>query len=280
MFWSPLQPNKGAFDFKNKDNSVNVAKNSNMKTFAHSLVWPAGNLPNWVKNGNYSRDGLIDAMNNQITTVMTRYRDKIDVWSVVNEVETTPDGKDIFYKTIGPDYIDIAYQTARQIAPDAKLIYNDYDNHRSDGSKTQITRDVVNRLNSQGLVDGVGLHMGLDGAHPPAKDDVISTMKSYGVPVYVTEFSVNMRNVPGSQDVVDSTQADIYKSALESAIESGVCNDFIVFTLVDKLSYFETQSDIYGYSPNARPTPYDDNYQPKPAYYAMRDVLQAHQPSS
>jgi GH35 family endo-1,4-beta-xylanase len=62
---------------------------------------------------------------------------------------------------------------------------------------------------------------------------------------------------------------------LKAALDSGVCNDFLLETIVDKLSGWEPgNSPLPGTFADNDPTPYDDNFQPKPAYYAMSSVLQ------
>ena len=89
----------------------------------------------------------------------------------------------------------------------------------------------MNTLLPQGLLDGVGLQMHLlqSDTVPPDKQDVITTMKSYGLPVYVTEFDVNLRNVPGDQETRYAFQAKVYQDMLETCLQSGVCKGLTVF---------------------------------------------------
>jgi endo-1,4-beta-xylanase len=60
---------------------------------------------------------------------------------------------------------------------------------------------------------------------------------------------------------------------LEACLESGVCKGFTIWGFSDKDSVWETQKDIDGYSPKADPLLYDDNFSPKPAYFAVLEVL-------
>lgn len=180
---------------------------------------------------------------------------------------------DVFQRAIGSDYVDIAFQTARDTDPSAILIYNDYDNHTISGERTSVTKDIVWQLKAKGLIDGVGLQMHLDGANPPRKEDVIAAMQSYGLPIYVTEFDVNLRQVGGSQEQRSAVQAGIYKTMLEACLESQVCTHFVVFQTVDKYSVWETMPSLPFYSHNADPTPFDDDMKPKAAYFAMSNTL-------
>ncbi|MGC9423841.1 endo-1,4-beta-xylanase [Vibrio sp.] len=270
--WSNLQPNNEKIDYQASgvDWSVNFAQR-NMKgglSLGLSLVW-AADAPAWLKNGNFSRDELIHIMADHIKEVMTRYKEKVGAWVVVNEPYLPPyRTDDVFYKVIGSDYIEIAFKAAREADPSATLIYNDTSNDVSNGLTTGHTKTIVNDLKSKGLIDAVGLQMHLDGAKPPDKQDLIATMRSYGVPVFITEFDVNMKDVRGTPEERAQKQAEIYSTVVEAAIESGVCNDIFVFQVGDKYSVWENFPG-YGYSPQADPTPFDDSFQPKPAYYAL-----------
>lgn len=264
------QPNQSEFTLKDQDSDFSLTQKFGMKSLGHPLIWFDA-LPDWVKSNNFSRDDLIGVMVNHITSMMKHYKGKMNSWVVVNEAYI--DSRDIFYNKIGADYVEIAFETARNVDPSAILIYNEFDNHIAKGKYTEHTHTIVDKLKSRGLIDAVGLQMHLQGNTPPDKQDVIATMKSYDIPVYVTEFDVNMKDVGGTQENRFSQQAIIYKDMLEAALESQACKDFLIFGLVDKLSVWETMPGLWAYSANADPLPFDDNFQPKPAYFAMLDVF-------
>ena len=266
---SLTQPKQGDFRLDTMIGLAHRAFNAKREVLIHPLIW-AGDVPDWVKKGHFSRDEMIQIIRTHIRALMKPFLGKRVIFVVVNEAYIEGD---IFRQVIGDDYVDIAFQTAREYDPSAILIYNDYDNHTTAGARTQISQDIIKRLKAQNLVDGIGLQMHLDGAKPPSKDDIISTMRSYGLPVYVTEFDVNLRNVKGDQEQRFAVQAEIYRNSLEACIESAVCNHFVIFQTVDKYSVWETMPSLPFYSTNADPTPFDDEMRPKPAYYAIRDVL-------
>ncbi len=266
------QPQQGKFDFRSPDNDIPIAIKAKMKIMGHPLIWYDA-VPDWLKSGNFSKDDTTNIMTDHIVTVMGRYTGKVSAWIVVNEAYVRP-SSDIFYKKIGPEYVEIAFETARKTDPSAVLIYNEFDNHTISGKYYQHTFKVIQMLKSKNLVDAVGLQMHLQGDKPPNKQDVIKAMRSYGLPVYVTEFDINMRDVSGSQEEKFALQAKIYQDMLEACLESGVCQDFVIFGIVDKLSVWEKEKLHLGaFSLNADPTPFDNNFQPKPAYFSLLKAL-------
>ena len=112
------------------------------------------------------------------------------------------------------------------------------------------------------------------GDQPPDQADVIGTLQNYGIPIDITSMDVDLRNVKGTDSEREQVQADIYKKMLLACLESKVCQSFSVWGIGDKYSWLEYPPSASYISLNAAPTPFDDDLNPKPAYYAMLDVLQ------
>ncbi|MGB9845846.1 MAG: endo-1,4-beta-xylanase, partial [Methanothermobacter tenebrarum] len=271
VFWSNLQPTNTPIDFSKSgvDYNINFAQKSNMKkSVGIALIW-AADAPNWLRTEGFSKEQLTEIMTSHINQVVSRYKGKVGAWIVVNEAYFPPyRTDDVFYKTIGPDYIEIAFKTARETDPSATLLYNDAQNETPYGLTTSHTKKIVDDLKSKGLIDAVGLQMHLDGTNPPSKEDLVATMKSYGLPIYITEFDVNMKDVKGTREERNLIAAEIFRTVIEAAAESGVCNDVFVFQVGDKYSVWENFPG-YGFSKDADPTPFDDNLAPKLSYYTM-----------
>ena len=115
--------------------------------------------------------------------------------------------------------------------------------------------------------------MHLDAAKPPKKADVVTTMRSYGIPIYITSVDVNLKDVSGTPEQRYQVQANVFRDMLEAALESGVCSNFGIWGIGDKYSWIEWDKTYPLNSPIGDPTPFDDDYSPKPAYFAMLDVL-------
>jgi len=251
----------------------------------HPLVFPTVE-PAWLmdglKGGQIKKAQAIDVLPQHIHTVMTPFKGVIGEWAVVNEPYRFygPDRGDYWKLVIGEEYVELAFRAAREADPAAKLLLNDYDNHAisgrnrysSDQDPIHRSKLLIERLKTKGLVDGLGLQMHLQADKPPKKDDLIETMRGYGVPVHITELDVNLKNVIGSDDARFALQAQIFADVLDAALASGVCQSVCLWEFGDKYSWLEDPWFDFA-SPLAGGTPYNDALKPKPAYDAMKQVL-------
>src|SRR5579871_1210127 len=272
-----VRPSPTTFNFKQLDQVFSFAQRHNMPVQAHHLVWGEEKwLPDWLKNGNYSKAQLLDIIHNHISTVAGRYKGKVAEWSVVNEAFSRSQHiyglRDWWADHIGDQsYIDDSFIWARQTDPSAKLLLNDFEDE-STGPISNAMYDYIKAAKARGVpIDGIGMQMHIDGTNPPKKADVISNMQRFaaiGVQTYVTEFDVNMNDVQGTQDSKLQKEADIYYDMMRACIESGSCHSFAILGITDK----ETWYNYLGLR-NAEPLPFDRLYKPKPAYYSLRLAL-------
>ncbi|MCL4531364.1 MAG: endo-1,4-beta-xylanase [Chloroflexi bacterium] len=276
IYWSESEPESGTFSFNTIDKEVTFAEQNHMRIRGMGLVVPSspGLLPAWLQG--LSRDQMDKAIYNHVYTIVSRYKGRIEEWTVVTEPYMPPYfTNDVFYKAFGTyDYITTAFKAARDADPSAKLIFEDDDNHTTNGKATNLTRQIVQTLKTSGLIDSVGIEMHLRGNDAPKSSEVVQTIQSYGVPVEITSVDVDMRNVQGSKEQRYQLQASIYADTVKTCLASGICKSFSVWGIGDKYSWLEYPTSN-STSPLAEPTPFDDDLNPKPAYFAMRDVLSA-----
>lgn len=273
FYWKEIEPQRGVFDFSWADKQVAEWQKAGMEIRVQALVYPSATdlLPDWLKNGNYSATELTKIMTNHIKKIMEHYKGKVSEWDVVNEpynpgISAIPD---IFYETIGENYIDLAFQAAREADPSAKLYLNDNDNNHRSGI---VGRELplVQRLKQKGLIDAIGLEMHMvdmswvPGGIPTA-EDVTSTIKNYGIPAIVTEFDYDLSNFHGTEQERLQRQADIYQRLIQASINAGV-KEFTFWGLEDMYSGARSTT-------NAEPTMFTDPTHPKPAYFAIRDLF-------
>lgn len=171
-----IHPSEDTYNFGATDKFVEFGEKYGKTLRGHTLVWHS-QCPNWFFEDNgetASADLLIERMKDHITTVVSRYKGKIDTWDVCNEVLDDSFGLRLssWLKIVGDydgdgdkyDFIEIAFRTAHEADPDARLIINDY-SLESSTDKAITMYNMVKKMLSEGVpVDGVGLqmHVGID----------------------------------------------------------------------------------------------------------------------
>jgi endo-1,4-beta-xylanase len=205
MKMGPLQPTEGVFNFTDADAIVNFAKAHHMRLRGHTLVWH-GATPAWLfkdASGNDLLPGLrakalvLARVRAHIRTVLSRYKDDVYAWDVVNEV-IDPNQLDGFrrsrwYELTGTEYIDTAFRVAHEVAPRAKLYINDYST--TDPVKRKFLLDLVTDLKSRGVpIDGVGHQMHINIEEPSVASivETIDMFSAVGVDNQITELDVSV----------------------------------------------------------------------------------------
>src|SRR5690606_33531300 len=150
----PIHPEPGAYNFEPADQYVNFGVENDMFVIGHALVWHS-QAPDWMfidKDGKQvNKDTLLQRMQSHIETVAGRYKGKIDGWDVVNEA-LEDDGtlrKSEWLNIIGEEYIEKAFEYAREIDPDAELYYNDYNMWKAEKRDGAVR--LVRRLQEEGI---------------------------------------------------------------------------------------------------------------------------------
>jgi endo-1,4-beta-xylanase len=167
----------------------------------------------------------------------------------------------------------MAFQWAREADPDALLIYNDF-SAEGMNPKSQAIYVMTQSLLKMGIpIDGVGLqmHVFLDG--PPTPQELAENMRrlaDLGLQVHITEMDVRTYTSQAGPEEKMAAQAQVYRAALAACLQAPNCNVFVTWGLSDRYSW------IPGYFKVAdAPLLFDQNNQPKPAYQAVFEALQA-----
>lgn len=198
MKWERIHPEPGKYNFDLPDKYVAFGLEHHMFIVAHTLIWH-NQVPAWVfhddKGNLVDRDTLLARMKDHISTVVSRYKGKVNSWDVVNEV-LNDDGtlrQTMWYKIIGPDYIEKAFEYAHEADPKAELIYNDYSLENEPKRSAAIA--LVKKLRSEGIyITGVGIqgHDHLDWPSADLEDATISAFGAAGIKVSITEFDISV----------------------------------------------------------------------------------------
>lgn len=281
-------------NFMSIDPTLEWCQETGMKMRGHTLVWHT-QTPDWFfrvdysDNGDYvDRDTMLARMESYIKQMLTHVQENypgvIYCWDVVNEAvdpesadpesyfkcRTKIEGADNpWYATVGQDYVEMAFTYARKYAdPDVKLFYNDYNTFQV--PKTEGIYALCSKLNEKGLIDGIGMQ-GYWGISYPQISEIKTAMTKFaelGLEIQVTELSVG---VDEENDVWFEKQAKKYGEIFEMIYEmdsdnGGPANitNVTLFGLVDHYREGDTTNTRI----------FDQNYEPKPSYFAIAEVME------
>lgn len=276
------------YDWSRIDKIVDYAQLNNQRLFGHNLIWHSS-TPKWVEE-----KALIDSiwldtfMKDYITKYVSRYKGKVAAWDVVNEGLESHGGnirKTMWYNVLGKDYIAKAFTYAHEADPNAILFYNDFNIER-DTLKLNATLKLVNELKNQGVpIHGIGFQMHIRMDIP---DETIAyalkKAAATGLQIHLSEVDIIFNKhddtrLGGIQiydeitDEMKAAQAEKYKNLVLMYRKIVPKEQQYGITFWD---FTDRDSWINGFfNLNDWPTLYDENLEPKPAYFGFLEGLKA-----
>jgi GH35 family endo-1,4-beta-xylanase len=228
-----------------------------------------------------SKEEAVEFANTEIDKIVNKYADKITIATIFNEVNPgTIDPVFPLWKRFGDDFLLEVYRHAREILPGRKIVVNNsFNDHKTLGGSTYpYTLELSNLLKANGLIDAVGMQMhqaqspyGVE--NPLVVEEAVEVMRSFGLPVYVTELDVNQTYLPGTEQEKLIQQASIFEDVVTACVQSGVCEMINFWGMMDQNSWYEFAVG----EPNAEACIFDDDGTPKLAYYTvMRGLLEGY----
>ena len=295
MKWQVLnRGTPGDDDWSPADTIANFARDNNLVLRGHNLLW-YHRTPSWYFDLS-SREDQERAVVKHIEELAGRYRGRIHSWDVVNEPIEPKDGRPdglrtkVFLETIGPDYLDLAYRTAREADPKARLVVNEYD-IELDAPEQEARRiallHLLEKMKRSGTpVDAVGIqaHLTAVGGAPfsaPLFRRFLDDLAGLGLTIQITELDVTDEHAPSEVTVRDRLVADTYRRFLDAALDEPAVKVVVTWGLSDRHSWIvrrETYEAKWRTDDEAsRPLPFDADLQPKSACEAMAKAF-AHAP--
>ncbi|AEJ60991.1 glycoside hydrolase family 10 [Spirochaeta thermophila DSM 6578] len=272
MKWDSLRPSKDDYNFEVADRIVDFALENGMVMHGHTLVWHS-QLPKWLTLGSWSKEELERVLHDHITTVVTHYKGKVKVWDVVNEAfeENGDLRSSIWYSTIGPEYLEKAFRWAHETDPEAILIYNDY-NIETINPKSDAVYAMVKDFLDRGVpIHGIGfqMHLTVGGLDVLSFRRNMQRFADLGLKLYVTEMDVRLP-MPYTREHLEK-QAEIYRNVVRECLMQPAVEAIQVWGFTDKYSWIPSHFPGEGSA-----LIFDEHYRPKPAYYAIKEVLTAY----
>ncbi len=293
MKFGPIKPKPDQYFFDDADALVSFAEQHKIKVRGHNFVWHA-QLPSWFKSV-ATKDNAKKILTDHIMTVGTRYKGKMQSWDVVNEALNPPDGlpnglrKSPWYELLGPDYIELAFRTAHKADPHAKLTYNEYgieNDGAEDSTKRAATLDLLKRLKAANVpihALGIQSHVHTGETWGKGLRELIDGANDLGLEVYLTEMDINDDKLKETDiPTIDRIVADAYRDYLSVALESKAVKAVLTWGLTDAHTWLAGMGMMRPRPgadtkqpprPPERPLPFDPDYKPAPAFFAMRDAF-------
>lgn len=289
--WHHLRPDPTKpYDFAPADEMFAWARSRGMAVRGHTLLWMDPKwLPAWVSALNYGAgdgEAARRVLTEHIRTTCGHFGDSLESWDVVNEAIAPDTGelrRNVFSAPIGGvEQIEFAFRLAREHAPKAQLVYNDFMNWG--GGKNARHRAGVLKLLAelkrrgapvQAL--GVQAHIGVE---PHTAEDAtewrrfLDEVMALDLDLLITEFDVNDKGLPTDIAKRDAGVAAAARDWLDVTLAAPRLHRFLCWGLGDRHSWLQQYAARDDKAPQ-RPLPYDDQLRPKPLRTAMAEALRA-----
>jgi endo-1,4-beta-xylanase len=295
MKWQDMNRGvRGDDDYSPADTVAAFALENDLALRGHNLLW-YHRTPNWFFDLD-GRQEIESAIVERIRRLAGRYRGMVHSWDVVNEPIEPKDGRPdglrtgVFLEMFGPDYLDLAYRTARETDPAARLVVNEYDvelDTPEQEARRTVLLNLLERMRVSGTpVDALGVqaHLSCAGGPPFSAARLrrfLADVAGLGLTIQITELDVTDENAPADEAVRDRLVADTYSRFLDTALDEPAVKVVVTWGLSDRHSWIvrnEThESKWRGDSMPSRPLPFDADLKPKPAFEALAQAF-AHAP--
>jgi endo-1,4-beta-xylanase len=270
MKWAIIHPTKQFWNWSDIDHMLQFADEHNIAVKWHTLVWH-NQLPGYASSIKTREEGIA-LLKDEINTIMTRYKGKIPQYDVVNEA-INDDGsmrESVWYKVIGPDYIDIAFQIAHEADPNAELIYNDYSVAFKGWTHAEASYQMVKKMVDKGVpIDAVGFQLHLAADQPYSEQAIRDNIKRYealGLKVEFSEIDIRVP-VPTSDELIVQ-QTAMWQSLMDIAVTEPAVESFVMWGYSDVNSWIPKTFGGYGDSHW-----YDTQYKARPVYQMLKNQL-------
>ncbi len=284
--WIALRPAPDQYNFALPDFLLEFAQSKAMLMRGHTLCWHQS-VPEWIQtteNRPRTRQLFVD----HITTVCKHYAGHLHSWDVVNEAILPSDGqpgglrKSFWYEQMGPDYIELAFRTARAADSHARLTYNDYGveyDSEEDAERRSLILELLRDMKRRDVpIDAVGIQSHVKAAQPynfgKGLTDYMESIRQLGLEIYLTELDVNEDDITNDDPTQrDAIIARTYSDYLRVALANQAVKLVLTWDISDRFTWLNNGPTHHRKQPNRpqRALPFDRDYRPKEAFFAIRD---------
>lgn len=271
-----LHPQEDQFAWEQADQLVEFCQEHQKRLHGHTLIWHS-QIPGWMQTFAGSNEEWEEMMKVHIQTICAHFKGKVSGWDVVNEA-FNEDGslrQTIWLENIGPSYIEKAFQFAHEADSNALLFYNDY-NIAGEERKRNAIVNFMTDLKMRGVaIHGIGMQLHISISYPSERqmEDAMRQISDQGFLVHLSEIDISIN--PNSRDI-EPTERRLQKQAntmvcvLDSYHQIPIDQQYgLTFWGVgDGHSWIPGHFNRVDY-----PLLFDEAYDPKPVYCALKQSL-------
>ncbi len=276
-----LQPD-GGYRFDAPDRLAALAQANGQRFYGTTLVWYSQENPAFVVLDG-QRQRFADAYRNYILTVCRRYAGRAVAWDVVNEPVAEDGGglrQHLWSRNLGPiEHMTAAFRHAEEADPAALRVLNEYHLESRPAKRAAFLRLTEQLLSAGAPVTCLGSQTHLDIAQDPAGlGETIRDLASFGLPIHISELDISLQG--GSrftpQAELLEAQARLLGALLDAFMALPERQRFALtlWGVRDKDSWLRGPAGGRPLVPD-RPLLFDDDGQPKPAFWRLAETTPA-----
>lgn len=290
--WPQVRPDPARpYDFGAADEMFAWGKARGMALRGHTLVWVEPKwLPPWLAGMDFGARpvaAMEQLLAGHVAAMCGHFGRDIESWDVVNEAVDPATGRvhaNLFTRAMGAlPHLARMFELAREHAPHAELVYNDYMGWGADGAahRTGVLRLLAD-LKARGApvqALGVQAHIGVWSLPPGPGAAAVAEWRRFldevagmGLKILVTEFDVNDQALPGALAERDAGVAALARDWLDVTLAQPRLNRLLCWGLADHHSWLQDFAPRADGLPK-RVLPYDDGLRPKPLREAIAAAL-------
>ena len=291
-----LHPKEGVWNFERADKIANFCRQNGIKLRGHCLCWHS-QFADWMftdkKGKEVKKEVFYERLREHIHTVVNRYKDVVYAWDVVNEAmaddngggprwgrfggqEPSPYRQSRHFRLCGDEFIAKAFQFAREADPNALLFYNDYS--CVDEGKRERIYNMVKKMKDAGVpIDGIGMqgHYNIYFPSEEQLEKAIVRFKELVKHIHITELDIRMNQEMGGQLQFSRGENKPVAGYMNTMLTDQYSRIFKVFRkhkdVIDCVTFWNLGDRDSWLGVNNHPLPFDENYKPKQAYYAIKN---------
>lgn len=262
------------------DDISNFCWRERLDIHGHALFWHQS-LPSWLDLSNWA--DLTREMRRYVRFVTKRYP-TIKSWDVINE--PMADGNEPYrdqkqLALYGDEFVKFLFRYAARMAPNAKLVVNDYNlacgPDFCSAKRDRLLSFLDRMAQSEVRIDAVGLQGHLNSrwaVNQTILAEFLRELADRGYEIYISELDVNDVDLPLDISTRDEIIATSYRDFLDVALAEPAVKRLGFWGLSDRYHWIvQGYAHVQRQTGTPRPALFDQELRPKPAFYAVADAI-------